>query len=173
MDPVYTSMFVCAILLMISGMVLGRIIGHLIWFWNHFKTRNQFPKLEEVFEWDEVKCTRHSWIKTTLALAGLDPGPYLACELCGQVSGTNFKLNSAAIQVLRNNKHLKEQEGKAIDRMKQILEADFNMWVKTWGHEFGKDSVKNIQLLEKFSKFTVESFEAAGRQVEREFKGKL
>lgn len=178
MDPVYVSMAICAVGLMICGVLAGRIFGHLIFFYKHFRDRNNYPRLVKK-NWElDLVCKPHSWSRTKLALTGLEPGPYLVCMNCGSISGhDDVRLNDAAIEVLKNNIKLNnekyENEKASIDRMKEILTADREYWIKTFGREFGKDEDTNRDLLEKFSKFTVESVEAAGRRAIEEFKGKI
>lgn len=186
-DPLFMLVFM--IISMINGMVLYRIAGHAKYILSHYWNRTQFPKLIGAdegygcgFKDSNPKGeSHHHWVKTVLAMYGVEPGHYLVCDHCGIVAGkTHLRLNAAGIEVLKNNAKLQEERAekernfeKSVTRFSEILDADRIMWIKTYINQFGRDQAKNEELLAEFSKFTVESMEAAGTRVKEEFKGKI
>lgn len=119
-----------------------------------------------------ITCKPHDWTKTKLALRGLDPGEYLVCTKCGIVSGYSKRVNDPGLEVLRNNIKLEEdrkaKEQHQVSRSQEILNADFEYWTKTYLQDFGKSSEKNLELLRKFSVFTVASVNDAARRAIQE-----
>lgn len=141
------------------------------------KDYSEHPRLKTVSQEymdHNMTCKPHSWERTTLALRGLDPGKYLVCTACGIVSGHMFRLNEPALEVLRNNIRLNAEketrEAWQLRRTQEILEADFNFWIKSNFKQFGKSEEEDLKLLRNFSVFTVSSVNDAAHRAIRESK---
>lgn len=170
-----TAAYVFSLVMMFSGVLVYLGFKNLLVLIRMTRNNTKFPSLkrvsEESMEMNQT-CRPHSWHKTTLALRGLDPGSYLVCTGCGIVSGHSLKVNEAGLEVLRNNIKIdaekKSKEERQVRRTQEILNADFELWTKTFLNQFGQSPEKNLELLKKFSVFTVMSVNDAAHRAIRE-----
>lgn len=171
----YLMMGIFIAVCMACGVVLWKIIDHCIYFYKYYTTRENFPRLHPLDD-DKLCKDPHSWEETKLAMMVVPFAQYKVCSKCGFVSGTEYQLNPAGIQQMNETmvirRETKAREELQISRFKEILDADREMWIKTYGPSFGKDQDKNVDLLRHFSNFTVESMESASQRVIRELQEK-
>lgn len=172
-NQLYVQLVIFMILSMFSGIFFVRSIDSITVLIHKFKTRHLYPKADHLNE-SSMCVDPHDWEDVYLALMNMPVGTQKICTKCGFVSGTEMQLNQAARDQINQTREIKrknlERHDRMVTRLSEILEADRSMWIKTFGKEFGKSEDKNTEMLIKFSIFTTESMEAAGRRVASESK---
>lgn len=174
-NDVYLALGVLTGISMATGVILWKTIGHIQYTWHYYATRNNFPRLQAIT--DTSLCKEpHSWEETKLVMAEIPFAQYKVCSKCGFVSGTNYQLNKAGIQQMNETmvirKQVRDREERQITRFSEILEADREMWIKTFVGSFGHNQESNEKLLRQFSKFTVESMDGASQRAIKELQEK-
>lgn len=165
------ALYVLSLVSMFSGVIMYVGAVNVIKLISSYRRSKNFPSLETLSDQYlemNITCKPHFWERITLAMRGLDPGKYIVCSSCGLVSGTHFRLNGPGLEVFKNSLKLNAdnllKDQREENRIQEILNRDFDLWTKTFIHQFGKDPDKNLKLLEEFSEFMIESSIAATKR---------
>lgn len=160
MDVKITLLAVC-ISSIAFGVILFRFLETLRYYTNYYKNRAKSPDSLPVDDSKTCQNKPHSWNKTKLALKDLEFGSYLVCIDCGKISGSEFMLNASGLEAMKEQVVKRDRKNTINARFKEIVDADFDMWFKTFGMNFGKDEAGNRKLLKNFFDHTLDSIDSA------------
>lgn len=133
----------------VTGMIGLRCIDLFKLYLASWKRRGMFPEL--VKSRDERLCKgQHSWHKSKLVFKALEVREHLVCISCGQVSGTEFMLNSPGLEVMRNNTRLAEEDQVARKKFKEVKQQKLQVALNRLQKRFYKTQIGYLADLEAF-----------------------
>lgn len=142
------------VLMATSGIFLYRSAMVIQAYLETRRRRKAYPSMVKV---DHTACKDvHKWDEIQLALAGIEPGYYKVCTICGQIakSGSPRKLNGPGMEVYKNQlKRRKEAREKLLaaktKHQQRTTDVMLRM-IRDHARSLGTDNATNVEVLQQF-----------------------
>lgn len=159
------------VLMFLSGVFAYRSVVLL-------KARMDFHRRRKTFAYlnsstEETRCKDvHSWDYANLSFSEIETGLHLTCKKCGFIFGTDYNLNSPALEIFLNNVKLRDErkikQSAMLFRKQKLVDELMNRMIKANIESFDGDVHKNIESLKQFYRKTALGVECIFAELAKE-----